>query len=60
MDQPKSLREMRKNHILLVLRAAEGDVERAAEILRISTAELKRRMREYGLCQERKGEDSSS
>ncbi len=58
MDETKSLEEMRKDHILLVLRAAEGDIERAAKILGISTAELKRRLREYGLSPERKGEDS--
>ncbi|MCA1959468.1 MAG: hypothetical protein LDL33_01635 [Desulfomonile sp.] len=45
----KPLREVRKEHILHVLRSADGDLDRAGRILGISVASLRRRIKEYGL-----------
>jgi DNA-binding NtrC family response regulator len=58
MDETKSLQEMRKDHIVQALRAAGGDMELAAEILVISTLELKRLVRAYGLTKEKNRHDS--
>lgn len=51
-SQVKPLREVRKEHILHVLRSADGDLDRASRILGISVASLRRRIREYGICAE--------
>jgi sigma-54 dependent transcriptional regulator, acetoin dehydrogenase operon transcriptional activator AcoR len=48
----KPLREVRKQHILHVLRSADGDLDRASRILGISVASLRRRIREYGIGDE--------
>ena len=46
---PKSLNSIRKSHIERVLQLAGGDVEKAAEMLVISPAELRRWMVKFGI-----------
>jgi DNA-binding NtrC family response regulator len=48
----KPLWEVRKEHILHVLRSADGDLDRASRILRISVASLRRKIRRYGISEE--------
>ena len=49
-DRPlKTLREVRREHILRVLEQAKWDLEEASRILRVSPAFLKRELRHYGL-----------
>lgn len=49
-DKPlKTLREVRKEHILRVLEQTNWDLEEASRILRVSPAFLKRELRHYGL-----------
>jgi len=51
-NRVKPLREVRREHILHVLRSADGDLDRASRILGISLACLRRSMREYGIGDE--------
>jgi len=51
-SQVKPLREVRKEHILRVLRSSDGDLDRASRILGISLATLRRRIREYEIGDE--------
>jgi len=44
-ERPKSLRDKRKEHITHVLGAVDNDIERAAELLEITVAELRRWIR---------------
>jgi DNA-binding NtrC family response regulator len=46
----KPLREVRKEHILHVLRSADGDLDRASRILGISVASLRSKLKQYGIC----------
>jgi len=49
-DRPlKTLREVRREHILRVLEQTKWDLEEASRILRVSLAFLKRELRHYGL-----------
>jgi len=48
--QVKTLREVRKEHILHVLRSADGDLDRASRVLGISVASLRSKIKEYGIC----------
>jgi len=49
-DRPlKTLREVRREHILRVLEQTKWDLEEASRILRVSLAFLKRELRYYGL-----------
>ena len=43
----KPLKEVQKEHALRVLRSTKGDLAKAARILGLSLAELKRKMREW-------------
>ncbi len=45
----KPLREIRKEHILHVLSAACGDLDRASRILGISVASLRRKIKRYDI-----------
>lgn len=56
MAQTKSLEEMRRDHILLVVRSVRGNIDRASKILGISREELQRRLEEYGLLAVNKSE----
>jgi|GEM_PF-6057200 len=49
MDESHSLREIRKEHIVLVLRSTLGDVVQASKILGISVGQLRRRIKELGI-----------
>lgn len=49
MTEIKPLKELGKDYVLQVLRAARGDLDQASRILGITTATLRRRMKEYGL-----------
>lgn len=48
-DGSVSLKEIRKEHILKVLRATQGDVAQACRILGISIGTLRRRVKELGI-----------
>ncbi|RLB01745.1 MAG: hypothetical protein DRG55_04490 [Deltaproteobacteria bacterium] len=49
-DRPlKTLREVRREHILRVLEQAKWDLEEASRILRVSPAFLRKELRHYGL-----------
>lgn len=48
--QVKPLREVRKEHILHVLRSAGGDLDRASRILGISVARLRSKIKQYEIC----------
>ena len=56
MDQGRSLEEIRREHIVLVLRSSNGDVVRASGILGISVGQLRRRLKELGISVERSEE----
>jgi transcriptional regulator of acetoin/glycerol metabolism len=47
-----SLKEVRKEHILKVLRATQGDVAQACRILGISVGTLRRSIKELGIAVE--------
>jgi transcriptional regulator of acetoin/glycerol metabolism len=47
-----SLKEIRKEHILKVLRATQGDIDQACRILGISVGTLRRRIKELGISAE--------
>ena len=53
MPVVKTLRELRKEHILQVLQLFNGDLEKASQVLGISVASLKREIRRYGIPYER-------
>lgn len=48
-DGSASLKEVRKEHILKVLRATHGDTAQACRILGISVGTLRRRIKELGI-----------
>ncbi len=48
-----SLREIRKEHILKVVRSTQGDLAEACRILGISIGTLRRRIKELGISVER-------
>ncbi len=48
----KPLLEVRKEHILHVLRSVDGDLDRASRILGISVSSLKSKVKQYGICDE--------
>jgi DNA-binding NtrC family response regulator len=52
MDEGRSLKEIRREHIVLVLRSSDGDVVRASRILGISVGQLWRRLKELGISLE--------
>jgi DNA-binding NtrC family response regulator len=52
MDQSQSLKEIRKEHIVLVLRSTRGDVVQASMILGISVGQLRRRIEQLGISLE--------
>ena len=52
MDESQSLKEIRKEHIVLVLRSTQGDVVQASKILGISVGQLRRRIKELGISVE--------
>ena len=52
MDESHSLKEIRKEHIVLVLRSTLGDVVQASKILDISVGQLRRRIKELGISLE--------
>jgi DNA-binding NtrC family response regulator len=49
MDETRSLKEIQKEHIVLVLRSAQGDIVQASRILDISIGQLRRRIKELGI-----------
>jgi DNA-binding NtrC family response regulator len=49
MDETRSLREIQKEHIVLVLRSAQGDIVQASRILDISVGQLRRRIKELAI-----------
>ncbi len=49
MAQIKPLIEVQKEHALKVLRSTKGELDRAARILGISVATLRRKMKEWDL-----------
>ncbi len=49
MDETRSLGEIQKEHIALVLRSAQGDIVHASGILDISVRQLRRRIKELGI-----------
>jgi transcriptional regulator of acetoin/glycerol metabolism len=49
MDETRSLKEIQKEHIVLVLRSAQGDIVQASRILDISVGQLHRRIKELGI-----------
>jgi len=49
MVQIKPLKEIRKEHILQVLRSTHGDLDRASRILGITAASLRRMIKEQGI-----------
>ena len=52
-----SLREIRKEHILKVIRSTQGDLDQACRILGISISTLRRRIRELDIAlEEEQGE----
>ncbi len=52
-----SLREIRKEHILKVIRCTQGDLDQACQILGISISTLRRRIRELDIAlEEEQGE----
>ncbi len=52
MDESHSLKEIRREHIVLVLRSTQGDVVQASKILDISVGQLRRRIKELGISLE--------
>jgi transcriptional regulator with GAF, ATPase, and Fis domain len=54
MDESQSLKEIRKEHIVRVLRSTEGDVVQAGRILDISVGQLRRRIKELGIYVEKR------
>jgi len=52
MDEGRSLKEIRREHIVLVLRSSYGDVVRASRTLGISVGQLRRRLKELGISLE--------
>jgi len=52
MDEGQSLKKIRKEHIVLVLRSAQGDVVQASRILGISVGQLRRRIKELEISLE--------
>ena len=54
MDESQSLKEIRKEHILLVLRSTQGDVVQASRILGVSVGQLRRRIKELGISLEQR------
>jgi DNA-binding NtrC family response regulator len=52
MVESQSLKEIRKEHIVLVLRSTLGDVVQASRILGISVGQLRRRIKELGISLE--------
>ena len=52
MDESQSLKEIRKEHIVLVLCSSQGDVVQASRILGISVGQLRRRIKELGISLE--------
>jgi DNA-binding NtrC family response regulator len=52
MVESQSLKEIWKEHIVLVLRSTQGDVVQASRILGISVAQLRRRIKELGISLE--------
>ena len=46
MDESQSLKQIQKEHIVLVLRSAQGDIVQASRILDISIGQLRRRIKE--------------
>jgi len=46
MDESQSLKQIQKEHIVLVLRSAQGDIVQASRILDISVGQLRRRIKE--------------
>ena len=52
-----SLREIRKEHILKVIRSTQGDLDQACRILGISISTLRRRIKELDISfEEEQGE----
>ncbi|RLA84003.1 MAG: hypothetical protein DRG31_05505 [Deltaproteobacteria bacterium] len=45
----KSLKEVKREYILKVLEESEWDLERASQLLKISSSLLRRHLREYGI-----------
>ena len=57
MEQIKPLKEIRKEYIQQVLRSARGDLDHASKILGITTASLKRMIKEHGLSGDETDDD---
>jgi DNA-binding NtrC family response regulator len=53
MDEGRSLKEIRKEHIVLVLRSTHGEIIQASRILGISVGQLRRRIKELEISLER-------
>jgi DNA-binding NtrC family response regulator len=49
MDETRSLKEIQKEYIVLVLRSAQGDIVQASRILDISIGQLRRRIKELDI-----------
>jgi transcriptional regulator with GAF, ATPase, and Fis domain len=56
MDESQSLKQIQKEHIVLVLRSAQGDIAQASRILDISVGQLRRRIKELGISFEQSEE----
>ncbi len=54
MGESQSLREIRKERILLALRSTLGDVVQASKILGVSVGQLRRRIKELGIYVEQR------
>ncbi len=52
MDESQSLKEIRKEHIVLVLRSTHGEIIEASKILGISVGQLRRRIKELEISLE--------
>ncbi|OGP85066.1 MAG: hypothetical protein A2Z08_11820 [Deltaproteobacteria bacterium RBG_16_54_11] len=59
MDEGQSLKEIQKEHIILVLRSTQGDIVQASRILGISVGQLRRRIKELEISLE-KGEKTKA
>ena len=57
MDESRSLKEIRREHIVLVLRSTDGEIIQASKILGISVGQLRRRIKELEISFDR-SEDS--
>ena len=52
MEEGRSLKEIRREHIVLVLRSTQGEIIQASTILGISVGQLRRRIKELGISLE--------